>query len=111
MSGRKNRTTYKKFSTLLVTKKIFQGRGRKILTKEMDNNLLEWFFEQRLKMRRVSLYGDLKLVDPDCYDKKFEASNGWLFKFMKRHNLSLRRKTSGAQKTLSLGNFHLHVSC
>ena len=66
MSGIKNRTTYKKFSTLLVTKKILQGRGRKILTEEMDNNLLEWFFEQRLKMLRVSLYGDLKLVDPDC---------------------------------------------
>ena len=111
MSGRKNRTTYKKFSTLSVTKKILQGRGRKILTEEMDNNLLEWFFEQCLKMLRVSLYGDLKLVDPDCYDEKFEASNGWLFKFMKRHNLSLRRKTPGAQKTLSLGNFHLHVSC
>ena len=66
MSGRKNRTTYKKFSTLSVTKKILQGRGRKILTEEMDNNLLEWFFEQCLKMLRVSLYGDLKLVDPDC---------------------------------------------
>ena len=66
-----------------------QGGGRKIFSEEMDNQLLEWFFERRLKMLRVSIYGDSKLSDPDRYDEKFQASNGCLFKFMKRHNLSL----------------------
>ena len=113
VTERKNRTTYKKFPTLLVTKKRkrLQGGGRKIFSEEMDNQLLEWFFERRLKMLRVSIYGDSKLIDPDRYDENFQASNGCLFKFMKRHNLSLRRKTSATQKTLSLGNFHLHASC
>ena len=59
----------------------------------MENQLLEWIFERRSKMihvsrklirkRAVIIYGDLKLIDPDCYDEKFEASNRWLFKFMK----------------------------
>ena len=43
-------------------------------------------------------HGGSKRIDPDRNDEKFEATNGWLFKFMKRHNLSLRRKTSVAQK-------------
>ena len=48
--------------------------------------------------KAVIIYGDLKLTNPDHYDEKFEASNGWLFKFMKLHKLSLRRKSSVAQK-------------
>ena len=40
----------------------------------------------------------MKRIDPDRFNEKFEATNGWLFKFIKRHNLSLRRKTSAAQK-------------
>ena len=74
----------------------------------MEERVLEWVVERRSKMRRVSrkltrkeasiVYGDLKRIDPDRYEEKFEATNGWLFKFMKRHNLSLRRKTIVAQK-------------
>ena len=84
------------------------GGGRKPLREEMEETLLEWIIERRSKMLRVSRkiirktavigYGDLKLIDPDHFDEKFEAANGWLFKFMKRHDLSLRRKTSVAQK-------------
>ena len=51
-----------------------------------------------IRKKAVIIYGDLKRTDPDCFDEKFEATNGWLFKFMKRHDLSLRRKTSVAQK-------------
>ena len=70
--------------------------------------MLERIIERRSKMLHVSrkiirkkaviIYGDLKHIDPDRFDEKFEATNGWLFKFMKRHNLSLRRKTSVVQK-------------
>ena len=64
--------------------------------------------ERRLKMLRVSrkiirkkallIYEDLKHTALDRYDENFEATTGWLFKFMKQNNLSLRRKTSVAQK-------------
>ena len=51
-----------------------------------------------IRKKAVIIYGDLKRIDPDHFDENFEATNGWLFKFMKQHNLSLRRKTSVAQK-------------
>ena len=50
------------------------------------------------RKKAVIIYADLKLNDPDRCDKKFEARNGWLFKIMKQHNLSLRRKSSVEQK-------------
>ena len=92
-----------------IKKRIRQGGGgRKPLSEEMEETLLERIIERHSKMLRVSrkiirkkaviIYGDLKRLDPDRFDEKFEATNGWLFKFMKRHNLSLRRKTSVAQK-------------
>ena len=77
------------------------GGGRKPLSEEMEVILLEWIIERRSKMLCVSrkiirkkaviIYGDVKRIDPDRFDEKFEATNGWLFKFMKRHNLSLRK--------------------
>ena len=51
-----------------------------------------------IRKKAVIIYGDLKRIDPDRFDEKLEATDGWLFKFMKRHNLSLRRKTSVARK-------------
>ena len=79
-----------------------EGGGRKPLSNEMEETLLEWIMERRLKMLRVSrkiirkkallIYEDLKHTAPDRYDENFEATTGWLFKFMKRNNLSLRRK-------------------
>ena len=92
-----------------IKKRIRLGSGgRKPLSEKMEEILLEWIIERRSKMLRVSrkiirkkaviIYGDFKRIDPDRFDEKFEATNGWLFKFMKRHNLSLRRKTSVAQK-------------
>ena len=96
-------------SSVNIKKRIrLGGGGRKPLSEEMEETLLEWIIERRSKMLRVSrkfirkkaviIYGDLKCIDPDRFDEKFEATNGWLFKFMKQHNLLLRRKTSVAQK-------------
>ena len=89
-------------------RKRLLGAGRKPLSDEMEEKVLEWIVERRTKMLRVSrklirkkaiiVYEDLKRTDPNRYDEKFEATNGWLYKFMKRNNLSLRRKTSVAQK-------------
>ena len=92
-----------------IKKRIRLGSGgRKPLSEKMEEILLEWIIERRSKMLRESrkiirkkaviIYGDFKRIDPDRFDEKFEATNGWLFKFMKRHNLSLRSKTSVAQK-------------
>ena len=88
------------------------GGGRKPLSNEMEETLLEWIMERRLKMLCVSrkiirkkallIYEDLKHTAPDRYDENFDATTGWLFKFMKRNNLSLRRKTSVAQKDPNL---------
>ena len=85
-----------------------EGGGRKPLSNEMEETLLEWIMERRLKILHVSrkiirkkallIYEDLKHTAPDRYDENFEATIGWLFKFMKRNNLSLRRKISVAQK-------------
>ena len=40
--------------------------------------------------------------EPDRFEEKFDASTGYVSKFMKRHNLLLRRKTSVAQKDSNL---------
>ena len=90
---------------MLTKKNELQELSSSVNIKE---TLLEWITERRSKMLRVSrkinrkkaviIYGDLKRIDPDRFDEKFEATNGWRFKIMKRHNLSLRRKTSVAQK-------------
>ena len=110
MIGRKKKNEIQELSKSVSNKKgkRLQGSGRKALSEEMEERVLEWIVERRSKVLRVLrklirkkaiiVYGDLKRIDPDRYNEKFEAINGWLFKFMKRHNLSLRRKTSVAQK-------------
>lgn len=70
----------------------------------MEETLLEWIVERHSKMLQISrkiirkkaivLYEDLRKDDPERNDDKFQATEGWLFKFMKRNNLSLGRKTS-----------------
>ena len=44
----------------------------------------------------------MKLIDPDGYEEKSETINGWLFKFVKQHNLLFRRKIFVAQKDADL---------
>ena len=71
----------------------------------MQNQLLEWIFECASKMLLVSRklpgknplwFTEIWNIDPDGYDEKFEASSGWLFKFVKQHNLLLQREISVA---------------
>ena len=101
---KKKKNELQELSSLVNIKKRIRlgGGGRKPLSEEMEETLLEWIIERRSKMLRVSrkiirkkaviIYGDLKCIDPDRFDEKFEATNGWLFKFMKRHNLLLKKK-------------------
>jgi len=85
-------------------RKRLDGGGRKPLDQQMEEVLVEWIYDRRDKGLRVSR----KLIMKKAlfvYNEKakengktFVASTGWLQKFMHRNGLSLRRKTSVAQK-------------
>lgn len=75
------------------------GGGRKPLSTGLEELLLEWIYNRRaqglplscrLIMEKAEIsYRDLK----GCSDKDqgdFKASRGWLARFLKRNNLSLR---------------------
>ena len=81
----------------------------------MDSEILTWVlerWEQQLPVT-ISLLGAYALLRvkekfPDC---QFNTSRGWATKFLRRHNLSLRMRTSVAQTLpadleLRISNFH-----
>ena len=78
------------------------GAGEKPLAPEMEDVLLEWIHSRWLKGLRVSrkliMRKALHLSKEQQNMEDFTASNGWIQKFMSRHGLSLRRKTTVAQK-------------
>ena len=78
------------------------GAGEKPLAPEMEDVLLEWIHSRRLKGLRVSrkliMRKALHLSKEQQNMDDFMASNGWIQKFMRWHGLSLRRKTTVAQK-------------
>ena len=83
-----------------------EGGGRKPLSEEMESLLLEYILDRRLRGLHVSrklimkkamvIYQDIQ--EAELTEETFEASKGWLEKFMQRNSLSLRRHTSVAQK-------------
>ena len=87
-------------------RKTLAGAGRKPFNELVEYwNGLEWIYDRREKHLRVScelimkkakaIYDEL----PDSQkSESFVASRGWLEKFMRRHGLSLRRRTSIGQK-------------
>jgi hypothetical protein len=86
-------------------RKRMEGAGRKVISEDLDRSLIQWVFSMRRRSLRVSrkmirrkateMFGDVQ----DATRATFKASRGWLEKFMKRSNLSLRRRTTAAQKT------------
>ncbi len=78
-----------------------KGQGRKIsYPREVDENILGWFLEKRdlqlavsTEMLKQHARAVVSQVNP-----AFKASDGWAQKFMRRHNLVLRARTSMAQK-------------
>jgi hypothetical protein len=85
------------------------GSGRKAFYPEAEKELYDWVLDQRKKGLAVTfvtirismneildradiaaLYGDLTT--------EFKATTGWLNAFMKRHNLTRRRRTKISQK-------------
>ena len=79
-----------------------EGAGRKVsYGEELDGEILTWVLERREQQSpvTVSLLGAyamkrMKEKFPDC---QFNASHAWATKFLRRHNLSLRMRTSVAQ--------------
>ena len=68
----------------------------------MEDVLLEWIHSRRLKGLRVSrkliMRKALHLSKEQQNTEDFTASNGWIQKFMRRHGLNSRRKTTVAKK-------------
>jgi hypothetical protein len=85
-------------------RKRLEGGGRKVTSEDMDRQLVQWIFSMRNRQLRVSrkmirrkaseLFGDCE----DATRNIFKASRGWLDKFMSRNELSVRRRTTIAQK-------------
>jgi len=85
-----------------IQRKRLSGAGRRVLSAKLDSDVYNWVVDQRMKQNRVS-YKSIQRKAREIFpsldiDKDFKASRDWVRKFMKRHRLSLRRKTSVAQK-------------
>ena len=87
-------------------RKRIPGGGRKPLDEALEEDLLEWVHNRRctglrvsrkLIMRKAKIMHDEKCGRSGAVSD-FNASRGWLEKFMSRNGLSLRRKTTQAQQ-------------
>ena len=96
------------------TRKRLSGAGRKPKDVEMEEELFQWIVELRSRHLRVSRSMIRLQAKKLSSDDEFKASRGWLQRFMNRHDLSLRRKTTVSQSVPSdvipkLVSFILHL--
>ena len=99
------------------------GGGRKLAHVELEEEVLSWIQQRRSNMLRVSrkliIFKAKSIYNKKCGDNEelnagFVANNGWLTKFTKRNNLSMRRRTTIAQRdpsylTTKLVKYVMHV--
>ena len=84
-------------------RKRLLGGGRSVKLEDIDSQLVEWINNERAGGLRVSRKR-IQRKALELYDKEenktesFCASDGWLFKFLRRNHFSLRRSTTIAQK-------------
>ena len=97
------RSKKSEIEALIVTKsgkqrKKLTGGGRKPLSTQLEERLLDWISNRRTQGLQVScklvmkkaeiIYHDMKGCN-DADNKGFKASRGWLTRFMERNSLSL----------------------
>ena len=97
-----------------ATRKRLDGAGRKPNDVEMEEELFEWIVDLRSRHLCVSRRMIQMQAKTLSTDDGFKVSRGWLQRFMKRHDLSLRRKTTISQAVPSdvipkLVSFVLHL--
>ncbi|CAO4384208.1 unnamed protein product [Caenorhabditis nigoni] len=80
-------------------RKRLEGAGRHLNNSEFDSKLKKWIREQRKEKLRVCRSMIQRQAKRLNQDPTFQASNGWLQRFLKRHNLVSRRATTVCQKT------------
>ena len=87
-------------SSSISSRKRLQRAGRPLKDKDFDEKLISWVSHQRQKKLCVSRTIIQKEALTSSTDENFKASNGWLEKFLLRHNLFSRRPTTTCQKEL-----------
>ena len=68
------------------------GAGRKPISEEVDEYLIEWFKEQRKKFLQVTVFRLMVIGRTVFKDIDMSFSRGWATKFLARNKLSLRKK-------------------
>ena len=74
------------------------GGGRPVLDQDMEEDIFSWIKERRNKNWRVTRSMIQNHAKEVSNVTGFSASDGWCTNFLKRFNLSLRRKTHQSQK-------------
>ena len=85
--------------TVPSQKQRLPGAGRRLKLPDLEGQLALWIEEQRrqhLPVTRTAI--QRKALQLHRGEEQFAASKGWLEKFLKRHDLSLRRTTRESQR-------------
>lgn len=108
--SKKAELTYKASTGDGQKRKRLDGGGRKPLSENLEDVILEWFFEMkdkgdRISMKAIGTQAELvwksfqttmdsesnqQLGNVNTREIEFKASRGWVSSFLKRHGLSLR---------------------
>ena len=82
----------------ISSNKRLQGAGRPLKDKDFDEKLINWVRQQRQKKLRVSRTMIKREAHTLSMNENFKTSNGWLEKFLLRHNLVSCRPTTTCQE-------------
>lgn len=108
--SKKAELTYKASTGDGQSRKRLDGGGRKPLCEDLEDTILEWFYEMKEKGNPISIKaiatqaelvwksktpldcseGSEQLNNVKARESDFKASSGWVTSFMRRHGLSLR---------------------
>ena len=100
------RANQSKLESASCKRKRLAGAGRKPFDLDIEEVLLEWVHGRRsngLRVSRKMIKSKARFLYKEKYKEMelpptFTASIGWVQKFMTRHELCIRRKTTESQK-------------